>query len=49
VVAALGDVAGGVTQTRSSAQTVLAASEEVESAAIKLRTEFEAFLATVAA
>ncbi len=49
VVAALGDVAGGVTQTRSSAQTVLAASEQVEDAAAKLRTEFEAFLATVAA
>ena len=49
VVAALGDVAGGVTQTRDSAQTVLAASEQVEDAAAKLRSEFEAFLATVAA
>jgi len=49
VVAALGDVAGGVTQTRDSAQTVLAASEQVEDAAAKLRSEFEAFLATMAA
>ena len=48
-VAALGDVATGVTQTRSSAQTVLAASEEVESATVKLRAEVEGFLATVAA
>ncbi|MGB7100112.1 MAG: hypothetical protein WBD95_15290, partial [Xanthobacteraceae bacterium] len=30
VVAALGDVAGGVAKTRTSVQTVLAASEEVE-------------------
>jgi uncharacterized protein YdeI (BOF family) len=49
VVAALGDVASGVTQTRSSAQTVLAASEEVENATVKLRGEVEDFLRTVAA
>ena len=49
VVAALGEVATGVTQTRSSAETVLAASEEVEKATAKLRSEFEEFLGTVAA
>jgi hypothetical protein len=49
VVTALGDVAAGVTQTRSSAQTVLAASEEVENATVKLRSEVEDFLRTVAA
>ena len=43
VVAALGEVAGGITQTRSSAQTVLAASEEVENATVTLRAEVEAF------
>ena len=48
-IAALGDVASGVTQTRSSAQTVLAASEDVENAAVKLRSEVEDFLRTVAA
>jgi methyl-accepting chemotaxis protein len=48
-VAALGDLATGVTQTRSSAQTVLAASEEVENATVKLRAEVEGFLSTVAA
>jgi hypothetical protein len=37
-----------VTQTRSSAQTVLAASEEVENATVKLRSEVEDFLRTVA-
>ena len=49
IVAALGEVAGGVTQTRGSAQTVLVASEEVEHATAKLRSEVEAFLSTVAA
>ena len=44
IVAAL-----GVTQTRGSAQTVLVASEEVEHATAKLRSEVEAFLSTVAA
>jgi len=49
VVAALGDVATGVTQTRSSAETVLAASEGVEKETVKLRAEVERFLSTVAA
>jgi methyl-accepting chemotaxis protein len=49
VVAALGDVETGMTQTRTSAQTVLVASEEVENATVKLRVEVEAFLSTVAA
>ena len=49
VVATLGKVASGVTQTRSSAQTVLAASEEVEKATVQLRAEVEGFLSTVAA
>jgi methyl-accepting chemotaxis protein len=49
VVAALSDVATGVTQTRSSAETVLVASEEVEKATVKLRAEVEGFLSTVAA
>jgi methyl-accepting chemotaxis protein len=35
IVAALGEVAGGVTQTRGSAQTVLMASEQVEDATAK--------------
>jgi methyl-accepting chemotaxis protein len=48
VVAALGDVATGLTQTRSSAETVLTASEEVENATVKLRAEVERFLSTVA-
>ena len=49
-MSALGDVASGVMQTRSAAQTVLAASEEVEDAAVKLRGEVEDFLRnTVAA
>ena len=39
----------GVTQTRGSAQTVLAATEEVENATVKLRSEVEDFLSTVAA
>ena len=49
VVTALGEVAGGTTQTRSSAQTVLAASEEVENATVALRAEVERFLGEVAA
>jgi methyl-accepting chemotaxis protein len=47
VVAALSDLASGVTQTRSSAQTVLAASDEVENATVRLREEVEGFLKTV--
>jgi len=46
---ALGEVASGVTQTKSSAETMLSASEEVEDATAKLRREVEEFLATVAA
>ena len=49
VVATLGEVASGMTQTRSSAQTVLAASEEVENATVRLRGEVEDFLRTVTA
>ena len=49
VVVTLGDVASGVTQTRSSAQTVLAASEEVENATVRLRGEVKDFLRTVTA
>jgi hypothetical protein len=41
-------VAIGLTPTRSSAETVLAASE-VEAATVKLRVEVEGFLRTVAA
>jgi methyl-accepting chemotaxis protein len=48
-VAALGDVATGIAQTRTSAQMVLAASEQVEDATVKLRAEVESFLGTVAA
>src|ERR1700683_2682142 len=44
-----GQVAGGVTQTRSSAQTMLAASVQVEEATTRLRSEVEEFLGTVAA
>jgi methyl-accepting chemotaxis protein len=49
VVAALSDVASGVKQTRSSAETVLNASEEVMTATEKLCGEVEGFLRTVAA
>ncbi len=49
IVTTLGEVAGTVTQTRSSAQTMLAASEDVEQATEKLRREVEEFLGTVAA
>jgi methyl-accepting chemotaxis protein len=49
VVGVLGDVAGAATATRTSAETVLAASLSVESAVAKLRGEVESFLAKVAA
>src|SRR5207244_3513698 len=49
VVAALDDVAGAATATRSSAETVLSASRSVESAVANLRAEVEAFLGKVAA
>jgi methyl-accepting chemotaxis protein len=48
VVAVLGDVAGAATETRSSAEIVLGASETVETAVSNLRTEVEEFLGRVA-
>jgi methyl-accepting chemotaxis protein len=48
IVAVLHEVAGGATQTRTSAQTVLTASEAVETATGNLRAEFEGFLKKVA-
>jgi NO-binding membrane sensor protein with MHYT domain/methyl-accepting chemotaxis protein len=48
IVAVLGDVAGAATETRMSAETVLAASKAVETAAADLRTEVEGFLQKVA-
>jgi len=49
IVAVLDEVAGGATQTKVSAQTVLAAAEAVEQATGKLRSEVEGFLGKVAA
>jgi methyl-accepting chemotaxis protein len=48
VVTVLSEVAGAATATRSSAETVLAASQSVETAVGKLRTEVESFLRKVA-
>ena len=48
VVGVLSQVAGSATGARSSAQTMLQASEVMENAASKLRTEVESFLAKVA-
>ena len=48
VVAVLGEVAGAATATRASAETVLAASQSVETAVGNLRTEVETFLGKVA-
>ena len=48
VVSVLGEVAGAATATRASAETVLAASDSVETAVGKLRTEVESFLGKVA-
>jgi methyl-accepting chemotaxis protein len=48
IVTVLGEVAGAATETRGSAETVLAASEAVESAASNLRSEVETFLQKVA-
>ncbi|MEI7805370.1 MAG: PAS-domain containing protein [Hyphomicrobiales bacterium] len=48
VVAVLGEVAGATTETRSSAEIVLGASETVESAVSNLRSKVEGFLAKVA-
>jgi methyl-accepting chemotaxis protein len=48
VVAVLNEVAGAATETRSSAEIVLGASETVENAVSNLRSEVETFLAKVA-
>ena len=48
VVSVLGEVSAAATQTRSSAQVVLGASETVETAVADLRAEVESFLAKVA-
>jgi methyl-accepting chemotaxis protein len=48
IVGVLAQVAGSANGGRSSAQTMLAASEAVEDAAGKLRSEVERFLAKVA-
>ena len=48
VVAVLNEVAGAATETRSSAEIVLGASETVEDAVANLRAEVETFLAKVA-
>jgi methyl-accepting chemotaxis protein len=48
IVSVLGDVAGAATATRTSAETVLSASQTVESAVGKLRDEVESFLGKVA-
>ena len=48
IVTALSEVAGAATETRGSAQTVLATSEAVERAADDLRVEVEGFLEKVA-
>jgi methyl-accepting chemotaxis protein len=44
IVGVLGEVAGAATETRGSAETVLAASAAVESAAASVRAEVESFL-----
>ncbi len=49
VVSVLGEVAGAATDTRHSAESVLNASQAVESAAADLRDEVEGFLDSVAA
>jgi methyl-accepting chemotaxis protein len=48
VVTVLGEVTGAASETRSSAQIVLSASETVASAVSNLRDEVEDFLAKVA-
>ncbi len=48
VVNVLGEVAGATTETRSSAEAVLDASQSVEGAAAKLRASVEGFLTRVA-
>jgi methyl-accepting chemotaxis protein len=44
----LGEVTGAASETRSSAEVVLGASETVETAVSNLRTEVEEFLVRVA-
>jgi methyl-accepting chemotaxis protein len=48
IVSVLGDVTGAATETRGSAETVLAASQAVEDAAANLREEVAGFLHKVA-
>jgi methyl-accepting chemotaxis protein len=48
IVSVLGDVTGAATETRGSAESVLAASQAVETAAGSLREEVEGFLQKVA-
>jgi methyl-accepting chemotaxis protein len=48
IVTALSEVAGAATETRGSAETMLAASQAVEKAAGDLRSEVEGFLQKVA-
>jgi methyl-accepting chemotaxis protein len=48
IVSVLSDVTGAATETRGSAETVLAASQAVETAAANLRQEVEGFLQKVA-
>ena len=48
IVSVLNEVAGATTETRQSAQRVLAASESVEEAAAEMRGEVESFLVKVA-
>ena len=48
IVSVLNDVTGAATETRGSAETVLAASQAVETAAADLRDEVEGFLQKVA-
>jgi methyl-accepting chemotaxis protein len=49
VVSVLDDVTGAAAETRQSAESVLTASQAVETAAVELRREVEGFLARVAA
>jgi methyl-accepting chemotaxis protein len=48
IAAVLGELTGAATETRGSAETVLAASQAVETAAANLREEVEGFLQKVA-
>jgi methyl-accepting chemotaxis protein len=49
VVSVLGEVTGAASETRTSAETVLGASETVATAVARLRQEVEDFLKKVAA